>query len=47
MAKLARAGFSYHIAQKVIRAETLEELEEMVEIIFMVNTNDIIKLNER
>jgi regulatory protein len=31
MAKLARAGFSYHIAQKVIRAETLEELEEMVE----------------
>ena len=31
MAKLARAGFSYHIAQKVISAETLEELEEMVE----------------
>ena len=31
MAKLARAGFSYHIAQKVIRAETLEELEEMIE----------------
>ena len=31
MAKLARAGFSYHIAEKVISAETLEELEEMVE----------------
>jgi len=31
MAKFARAGFSYHIAQKVISAETLEELEEMVE----------------
>ena len=31
LAKLARAGFSYHVAQKVISAETLEELEEMVE----------------
>ena len=31
MAKLARAGFNYHIAKKVISAETLKELEEMVE----------------
>ena len=31
MAKLARAGFNYNIAQQVISAETLEELEEVVE----------------
>jgi regulatory protein len=31
MAKLGRAGFSYHIAHIIINAETSEELEEMVE----------------
>ncbi len=31
LAKLARAGFSYHTAKQVIGAETKEELEEMVE----------------
>ena len=31
MAKLARAGFNYNIARKVINAQTSEELEEMVE----------------
>jgi regulatory protein len=31
MAKLARAGFNYNMARKVISAQTSEELEEMVE----------------
>ena len=31
MAKLARAGFNYNTAHKVISAETSEELEELVE----------------
>ena len=31
MAKMARAGFNYHIAKKIISAETPKELEEMVE----------------
>ena len=31
MAKLARAGFGYRIAQKIVLAKNAEELEEMVE----------------
>jgi len=31
MAKLARAGFSYNVAQKILGIETREELEQMVD----------------